>query len=503
MKKTIFIKNAAILTASALILRFIGIIFKVWLTTKIGQEGIGLYQLVFSVYVLASTFATSGISTAVTKLCTEELTFGNKDGIKNILKKAIWITLIIAFLTVGILFFGADFISAKFLSTAKASISLRVLSISLPFMGLCSCFRGYFLARRKATPPALSQILEQIIRIISVFIGIKMTVGKGIDITCAAVMLGDTAAEISSCLYLYILFVFDKRKVKDRKDTYILKKEINAKIKEIALPITLGRYLNSGLRTIENILVPKKLKVFGNSAEKALAQFGMIKGMALPILFFPSTLLNSVSTLLIPELTEAGSKNQIGRVKYAVKKVLITTAICSYIISALFFVCGKNIGMLIYKDKTVGWLIKVLSPIIPFMYLDSISDGMLKGLNQQKFTFKTGIGDSSIRIFLIILLVPKFGIRGFVGIMYFSNAFTGILNVGRLLETGHIKIEFIKYVITPFALAFTIVLILETVLKAIPNISNLVYIISMFTFSTAIYAFLIKKMLDVDIHQLL
>ena len=97
MRKTVFIKNALILTASSLILRFVGIIFKVWLAQKIGSEGIGLYQLVFSVYVLASTFAISGISTAVTRLVAEELALGTKKSTLKILRRAIQLSLIIAF----------------------------------------------------------------------------------------------------------------------------------------------------------------------------------------------------------------------------------------------------------------------------------------------------------------------------------------------------------------------------------------------------------------------
>ena len=104
MKKTVFIKNAAILTASSLILRFVGIIFKVWLAAKIGAEGIGLYQLVFSVYMFAATFATSGICTAVTRLVSEELVIGSKNGVRRIVLRCVQISLVIAFFTIIILF---------------------------------------------------------------------------------------------------------------------------------------------------------------------------------------------------------------------------------------------------------------------------------------------------------------------------------------------------------------------------------------------------------------
>ena len=134
MKKTIFIKNAAILTAYSLILRFIGIVFKVWLAGKIGSEGIGLYQLTFSVYVLASTFATSGICTAVTRMVANEIAMGSERGVKRILKRSIFLSLIIAFLTVIVLYFGADFIAGTLLGDSRATAAIKILSFSLPFM---------------------------------------------------------------------------------------------------------------------------------------------------------------------------------------------------------------------------------------------------------------------------------------------------------------------------------------------------------------------------------
>ena len=173
MKKTIFIKNAIILSATGLLLRFIGVIFKVWLASIIGSEGIGLYQIVFSVYVFASTFATSGISTAVTRLCADEISRKNKYGVKSVLKKSVFVTLSVAIISVCIIFFGATVISKNIIGDIRATLSLKVLSFSLPFMGLCSCFRGYFIARRKATSPAVSQIIEQIVRIIIVFFAVN------------------------------------------------------------------------------------------------------------------------------------------------------------------------------------------------------------------------------------------------------------------------------------------------------------------------------------------
>ncbi len=475
MRKTIFIKNAAVLTASSLILRFSGIVFKVWLAAAIGSEGIGLYQLVFSVYVLVSTFATSGISTAVTRLVADELALGRDTGVRKILRRCLQITLLIAFVSVALVFFGADFIAQRLLGDLRAAPALKILAFSLPFMGLCSCFRGYFIARRKATPTAFSQQLEQIVRIAVVLVTVKAVAHKGLTYTCGAVLLGDTLAEAVSALFLWGLYRLDRRHLLELSGREHPPFGIVRSILHISVPITAGRYLNSALRTGENILVPKTLTLHGGG-KNALSQFGMIKGMALPLLFFPSTLLNALSTLLIPEMSEAAARGRTGLVRSAVERILRLTVLLSFFCSAVFLFAGQNIGVLVYKNETVGFLLCALAPIIPLMYLDSVSDGILKGLDQQRFTFFTAVGDSSLRIVLILIILPRFGLLGFLGIMYLSNLLTSLLNVGRLLFVSGARLDVLRVILLPFSAALILVLLLKELLSLVNIIHNIIYI---------------------------
>lgn len=477
MKKTVFIKNALILTVSSLILRFAGIIFKVWLASLIGSEGIGLYQLIFSVYMLVSTFASSGISTAVTRLIAEETALGSKKGCVRILRRSIELTIIIAFATLAIVFFGAKLIAVHFLGDIRAVAALRVLPFSLPFMGVSSCLRGYFIARRKAEPSAVAQIAEQAVRIIAVVLLVKAFIDKGLGICCAAVMFGDCISEALGLLVLYISYIADKKKLNSLVGRNDAPKGTVRRIMHIALPITSGRYLNTALRTAENLLVPKNLAKFPATGKAALSQFGMIKGMALPILFFPSAILGAVSTLLIPEMSEAAARKRQGVVRSTTENILKMTAVIAFIFSAVFFVGGEEIGNLIYGEESVGFLIKALAPIVPLMYLDSISDGILKGLDQQGFTFKNSVFDSFLRIILILLVLPKSGLRGFLGIMYFSNILTCFLNVGRLIKVSGAKFKFIQEILLPLISAFCIALLSDTLLRLFSVTNSLVYII--------------------------
>ena len=441
LKKTIFIKNAVILTLTSLVLRFAGIIFKVYITRLIGSEGVGLYQLIFSFYMLAATFATSGISTAVTRLITEELALGSKKGTIRIFRRSVELTLIAALISVGIVFFGAEFIGKTIIGDERAILSLKILSFSLPFMGISSCIRGYFIALRRVTPNAFTQMLEQTVRIVMVLLLVNKFIHKGIAYACAAVLIGDAVAEGISCFVLYLCYISSKKHLNSLSGRKNPPYSVIKHLTRIALPITSGRYLNTALRTAENVLVPKNLSLYPHSGANALSQFGMIKGMALPILFFPSTLLNSISTLLIPEMSEAVAKNMRSTIKKLTLKVLRLTTLLSIVCGLFFLFAGEKIGILIYNSSDIGNLLVALSPIVPFMYLDSVADGILKGLDQQIFTFQTAVSDSTIRIILILCLLPISGMKGFIGIMYFSNFLTCFLNVKRLCKVSGLKFK--------------------------------------------------------------
>lgn len=456
MKKVLFIKNALVLTATSLLLRLLGVVFRIWLSARIGSEGIGLYQIIFSFYMLAATFATSGIYTAVTRLVADEMCVGSAPSVKKIMRRSFSVIALLALISLLLVFFGAEFVATYIISDPRATLAVKTLSFSLLFMGISSCIKGYFLARRKSVPPSLSQIIEQIVRILSVLLLVKHFAAISIEFACAAVLAGDVIAEFSSCLYLYIYYRRDTRRLATLSGRASPDFSITKKLAHISLPITGGKYINSILRIIESSLVPQRLMLAGISRADALSFFGMIKGMALPILFFPSSLLNSLSTLLIPEISEATAKGYSGTVRRMVEKILVITALFGFIFAAVFFFCGDGLGEIIYRDRSVGALIKTLAPLVPFMYLDSISDGILKGLDQQATTFRNSVSDSAVRIVLIFFLLPIYRESAFIWIMYLSNAYTCILNLVRLLRVSGAKIKIFRRILLPCLLAISV-----------------------------------------------
>ena len=473
LKKNTFIKNALIMTVTALLLRTIGIFFRIYMSKKIGAEGMGLYQLIFSIYVLASTFASSGICTAVTRLITDELVCGTKKSVMHILRRAVGLSVLIGVASALLVFFGADFISNAWLKDARAVPAMKILCFSLPFMGVSSCLRGYFIARRKASSPSRAQIFEQLVRIAVVMLIIDRCASLGIAFACAAVLIGDTLAETASCGYLAIGYLRDRRKLQNpagrpKSPAYgVLRKLLG-----IALPITAGRYLNTILRTIENILVPDCLTRFHSSKEQSLSQFGMLKGMAMPLLFFPSSFLSALSTLLIPEISEANALRQSSKVERTISHTLHITLTASILISGIFTLYARQLGVLIYDSEEVGFLLQVLAPLMPVMYLESVVDGILKGLNQQVSSLKYSVADSVVRIALILLLVPARGMEGFLFVMIVSNLLTSFLNIHRLLKVTGLHLKWGQWIFKPL-LAMATADAIALLLGRVPAVAQL------------------------------
>jgi stage V sporulation protein B len=182
-----------------------------------------------------------------------------------------------------------------------------------------------------------------------------------------------------------------------------------------------------------------------------LAQFGALKGMAIPLLFFPASFLNALSSLLVPEVTETSARADWKGTRAIVSRALLITVTLSVMIGGVFWIYGEALGELLFHSPTAGMMLKVLAPITPFMYMDTIADGLLKGLDRQRKTLRNNTIDSSLRILLILFAVPTFGIKGFLGVMVFSNVLVASLNMGTLLRACRLGFQWKDWVLRPLA----------------------------------------------------
>lgn len=486
MRKFIFLKNAIILTATSFLLRFLGMLLRIYMSNSIGAEGMGLYQLILSIYVMASTFATAGISTAVIRIISDELISGSKISMNRALKKSMIISFAFGIASTILVFIFANPIGKYALHDIRTIPALKILVLAFPFMSITSCLKGYFIATKNVATPSNAQLFEQVIRIILIFFLLKNFSYLGITICCSIIMISDVIAESSSCAYSFFKYFKHRKNVKTSNLLDKKKEKVLNKFLSVAIPVATTRYVNSFLHTIENILVPNKLRDFYSSHEKALEQFGIIKGMAIPILFFPASFINAISTLLLPEMVEANELQQKEKIKKLTSKTLQFTIISSILIGGLFFTFAYEISEVIYKNTQVGHIIKMLAPIIPFMYIESMITGLLQGLNEQMSSLKYIITDSILRICLVFFLVPTQGLNGFLYVMIISNICTSCANLKRLLTVTNVKIDFKNWILKPLASLTVGNVILFNYAKAI-NLSTLPYLLSGIAIISIVY----------------
>lgn len=446
MAKGKFIKGALWLTLTGAALRAVGMAYRVYISSKLGEEGMGLYQLILSVYMLGSAFASAGVSIAVTRLVSAQTVTGGSTGVRRTMRFSLWWSMSMGGAVALVMLSGASVIAARLIGDPAAATGLRVLSLGLPFMAASACFNGYFLGVGRVRFSCYAQIAEQAVRIGSVALLIERVTAER---ALSTVFFGNAVSEITAAGLLFLFYLADVKKLSAGGENT---RNIYARFLPIQLPIAAGRYITSGLHTAENLLVPIQLGKFsGRSA--ALSDFGALKGMALPLIMFPSSFLSSLAGLLVPEITAAAALRRHDQIKLLTRRTLLITFMFSILMGGMFFRFAHPLANMIYGSQSVGNILRYLAPVIPFMYLDCITDGLLKGTGEQMASLRYSTGDSLIRITLVFLLLPKTGLVGFLLVMVISNSSVALLGLRRLLKVTGCAAPWMQGVILPLAAA--------------------------------------------------
>jgi len=430
-------RDTAFLTCSSLIMRGIALIFQMWLVRRIGAVGVGLYGLVGSVGFLAATVAISGIRFASTRLISEELGLQREGGVGRAMRLCFGYSLFFGLASAAVLYFCAEPLGFLWIGDGRTVLSLRILSLSLPFISLSSVIYGYFTASGRNYKAATVQIIEQLIRIGLVMLFLGVAPSGRLETCCAAVTGGSSAAEVCSFSLMLTLFFFDRRKYGKRGEA---SPRLPARMLSIAVPLALSAYARSSLSTLEQLLVPHGLKKAGLSSNSALAGYGTIQGMAFPIIFFPSCIMTALAELIVPELTAAqvaGKKEEISK---TVSELLRKALLFSLLVSLLLFILSETLGKAVYRSEQAGCYIRIFAFLVPAMYMDMVTDGCLKGLGQQVWSMGINILEALCGVVLVWLLLPKFALTGYIAIIFFEEIFNFSLSISRLGRITRIEI---------------------------------------------------------------
>ena len=445
-KSKLFLINGAILTSTSLLMKFAALIFNIYISNQIGSEAVGVFSLVMAVYLFFITVATSGLNIAVTVIVSEKFALNkNQQAIKAI-RTCIFFSLLLGIAAGGLILLFSNFITSKCLHNMVSSRPLFYIAIGLPFIAMSSCISSYFATIRKAYKNAISQVFEFTIKMFATIILLKINISNGVEAICISLILADVISEICSFTLIFILYIIDI-KLKKLEDIRSFGQRIN--ILKIAFPVAVTSYIRSGLSTLKQLIIPTQLEKSGISCSRALSQYGMINGMVLPVIAFPTVFTDSYSMLLIPEFSTYVAQKNYKAINYIANKIFKITCAFTMCICSIFFIFSNDLGLAIYNNIEIGYYFKIFTPFIFFMYMDHIIDCILKGLNKQFGVMCCNILDLSITTCFIYFLLPVLGIKGYVLSIFFSEVLNFSISLFQLFKYSRIKPNLIDWIVVP------------------------------------------------------
>ncbi len=439
--------NLLLLTGVSLFMRFVSVSFNVYVTGQIGAGGIGLYSLIMSVGGFAITFATSGVNFAATRMTAEAIGRGREEDIRRVMVRCILYSICFGCSAMIMLNILAKPISVNLLADERCILPLRLLSLSLPFISLSSALSGYFTAVRRVYKSAGVQLCEQFITITVTVRLLALLMPKGIAYACAALIGGSAISEVIAFLASFTLYKIDLYKhIKKGKGS---EKHLTGKMLSISLPIAFSAYVRSALVSVEHILIPVGLRKFGSSGDSALASYGTLHGMVMPIILFPMAIMSAFAGLLVPEIAESLAAGEDDRVDNIVSRVFHIALVFGIGVAGIMISFSCELGRMIYNSDEAGLFIKVMAPLIPVMYLDHVVDGMLKGMGEQLYSMRVNIFDALMSVVLVYFMVPVWGVYGYVMIIFIMEIINASLSIIRLLKKCNTEVLIMKWVLKP------------------------------------------------------
>ncbi len=483
-----FILNTMLMSATSLLLQGIGMGFNIYISDKIGAEGVGLFTVIMSVNSFMVTFSTGGMHIATVRLICDNVSDCRKKQIKRILWRCGVYGMAFGVLTMLVGLWSADFVGKTLLADSRSIRCIRLLALIQPFNSLSCVVSGYLSAQHRAGKSALVQLLDQVLTVGLVSLGLASGMPFDTEYACLAIIGGNSFAHIVSTIFATAITALDISKLPESHPPHaaLAGNSISKQLLSVALPVAVTAWGKSGLSTVKNLLIPLCLRTSGEGTQLALEQYGMLVGMAFPVVMLPQLVIGTSAGLMMPEIAKSRAKGNPNNVKYIISRAFQFTGVYSIGIGGIIFAFAEDIGSMIYSNDGVALYIKMLAPLVPVLYLDSVVDAALGGIDKQVSAMKISMLDSAISIILIVVLLPQMGIVGYVVTLYVCKLLNCTLSILQLKKTCGLKFDLSGKVLMPCLSCGIAVTATELLVKIFGACSPLQIITAMYFYGVLI-----------------
>ena len=434
-----FLKGTMILTISSIIVKVIGSLNWIILSRVLGGEGIGLYQMGFPIYLMAITVSSAGVPVAISIITSEKL--ANKDyrGAKRVFNVSLRLLLISGLVFSSALLFGADFlINQHILRDARAYYSIIALAPAVFFVTFLASFRGYLQGWQIMTPTATSEVVEQLVRVITMLVFADLFMPYGLAYAAGGASMGAGAGAFCALLVLMWFYRRLKRRLHEEieaQDDSIPQESAGHIIKrlpKLALPVSLTSLMLPIGANLDLLIVPQRLEVAGFDVRHATELFGYLTGMAVPLVNLATIFTAAMTISLVPSISESRTLERFDairdKIRLAFRVAMIITFPC---FMGLFFLAEK-VAALIYNAPGAAGAIQTMSVGILFLGMHQISTGILQGLGKTAIPVINMILACLVKVVMSwwLTAIPLLGIKGASMATVADFAVAAIINMG-------------------------------------------------------------------------
>ncbi len=420
MSKNTFLEGALILTIAGVIVKIIGSVNRILLSRLLGGEGIGLYQMAYPIYLLALSISSAGIPVAISIIVAEKVALSDFRGANRVFRVSLGLLSITGVVFTFLLYFGAGWlIEQHFVRDGRAYYAIIALAPAILFVTILSSYRGYFQGLQMMVPTAVSQIFEQLFRVVTMIFLAYYLLPFGLEYAAAGASFGAAPGALAGLIVL-IYFYWVKRtdlmvgisnqsSIREEKSL-----EIISRIIKLALPVSLANIMLPVVASIDLFIVPARLEVAGYSVEQATELFGYLSGMAVALINLPTILTSSLAASLVPAVSEAFTLKNSQRI-YQRTAMAIRIANLITIPSFLgMYLLAAPISQMLYGTPNAGVPIAILSVGIILLGIHQVSTGVLQGLGHTAIPLINMIIAAAMKIIMswTLTAMPHLGIQG-------------------------------------------------------------------------------------------
>lgn len=441
VKKQI-IKGTIVLTCATLTSRVLGFLYRIFLSNLIGAKGMGIFQLIFPVLGFCIALSCGGIQIAVSRFVAESK--NNASRFMIFISSIIMSLLLSGFTTICLFFYAAP-ISIYIIKNVECYQLLKYASITIPLASFHACVSGYYLGMKKTFVPAVSSIVEQVVKVTAVYIIGMVCVGNHIKITPMLAVYSMIISECSGIIFCIIALGTEKKYSFKIRELFSSMK----KLFSVSYILTINKIMITFLQCFEAILVPLVLMKSGSSSDDALSIYGILTGMALPVISFPSAINSSVSTMILPTIAGANTDGDQLQVRKTTEVSIWFSLVMGIFFIGFFLYFGDFIGGTIFGHAQAGEYIKILAWLCPFMYLSITMGSILHGLGRTNAAFVHNVIGTTIRLACLWFLVPQVGIVGYLWGLLGSDLIVTLLHGRYIKKDIHFSFDCVNNIILP------------------------------------------------------